>query len=249
MRLISWRAWLILGLSASLLPIGVMLAQTVPAAGSGAVPAERPLPLPAAPLAPAVMIDPAHGGSESGAVLNPLILEKDVNLAFGRLMRQDLTARGVLVRLMREGDVNLSTDDRAAIVNSAHPLLYVCLHASSEIGGVRIFSAMLPPGADNSGPFVDWATAQSRVLSSSRELEQQLAMAVQKSGIPARALIAPLKPLNNVVVPALAIEISPTTSDVSQLVAADFQQKTAAALSNAIAAMLPAIRFNSGVPH
>src|ERR1700730_8530993 len=48
-----------------------------------------PVPISAAPpiatpAKPRVMIDPAHGGSESGAVLNPVILEKDVSLALAR---------------------------------------------------------------------------------------------------------------------------------------------------------------------
>ncbi|MBV9623105.1 MAG: N-acetylmuramoyl-L-alanine amidase, partial [Acidobacteria bacterium] len=44
--------------------------------------AQGPVIVPAPTLATLVMIDPAHGGIESGAVLNPAIPEKDVNLAF-----------------------------------------------------------------------------------------------------------------------------------------------------------------------
>src|ERR1700722_3028663 len=48
-----------------------------------ASPGQTQLPIQpvATPSKPLVMIDPAHGGSESGAVLNPTILEKDVTLA------------------------------------------------------------------------------------------------------------------------------------------------------------------------
>ena len=247
MRWTSRHRWTFFILFALLLWLDWIWAQTPPIATPGPAPSSAPAPVVSLP--PAVMIDAAHGGSESGAVLNPVILEKDVNLAFARLLRQDLTSRGVLVRLVREGDVNLSTDDRAAAVNSAQPLLYICLHASSQSGGVRIFSALLPAGADNNSAFLDWATAQRSVLPASRSLGQQLATAMQKSGIPARALIAPLKPLNNVVVPALAVEVSPTGSDISQLTTADFQEKTAAGLSNAIAAILPAIRTPLGALH
>src|SRR5579859_5649161 len=72
---------------------------------------------------PLIMIDPAHGGSESGAVLNPTILEKDVTLALARRLRLDLSARGFVVELVRDSDINLSTDDRAAKSNAAHPAL------------------------------------------------------------------------------------------------------------------------------
>ncbi|MBO0912430.1 MAG: N-acetylmuramoyl-L-alanine amidase, partial [Acidobacteria bacterium] len=88
------------------------------------------------------MIDPAHGGSESGAVLNPALLEKDVTLALARRLRQDLTARGIAGELVRDGDSTLSTDDRAARANSERPALYICLHASSLVGSTRVVTAM-----------------------------------------------------------------------------------------------------------
>jgi hypothetical protein len=47
--------------------------------------------------------------------------------------------------------------------------------------------------------------------------------------------MAPLRPLNNVTVPALAVEIAPTTGNVSQLASIDYQQMVTAALANSIA--------------
>src|ERR1700682_5393874 len=85
----------------------------------------------AGPPKPLVMIDPAHGGSESGAMLNPVILEKDVTLALARRLRLDLSAHGIVAELVRDTDITLSTDDRAARANAEHPALYICLHATS----------------------------------------------------------------------------------------------------------------------
>ena len=96
-----------------------------------------------------------------------------------------------------------STDQRAQIVNAAHPALYVAIHATSQGRGMRIYTAMLPASGDNSGPFVDWETAQSSALSRSRSVQDQVAATIQKTGFPLRSLIAPLRPLNNVTVPAL----------------------------------------------
>jgi len=78
------------------------------------------------------MIDPAHGGSEPGAVLNAAIPEKDVTLAIARRLRQELAARGIPALLIRDGDATISTDQRAQIVNSAHPALYIAVHATSQ---------------------------------------------------------------------------------------------------------------------
>jgi N-acetylmuramoyl-L-alanine amidase len=184
-----------------------------------------------------IIIDPAHGGSESGAILNPAVLEKDVNLAFARRLRQELSSRGIQAQLLRDGDVLLTTDQRASMVNSARPALYLGIHAASQGRGMGIYTAMLSddPGADDRGPFLNWRTAQSATLPRSRATQQQLAEAIQKTGFPVRAVGAPLRPLSNIVVPALAIEIAPTTGDTSQLASPDYQQMVSAVLANAIA--------------
>lgn len=202
------------------------------------VPANQ-TPVAAPPLVPqrtwVVLIDPAHGGSEPGAVLNAAIPEKDVTLAIARRLRQELATRGIQVLLVRDSDATISTDQRAQIVNSAHPALYVGVHATSQSSGMRIYTAMLPAGGDSSGPFVDWQTAQASALARSRQIQEQVVAAIQKTGFPCRGLMAPLRPLNNITVPALAVEIAPTTSDVSQLASADYQQMITAALANSIA--------------
>lgn len=217
---------------------------------------QPPSPVPLTPTAPApssssvqppmVMIDPAHGGTDSGAVLNPAILEKDVTVAFARRLRQDLNARGISVELVRDGDAALSPDQRAAKANSEHPVLYVCLHATSQGSGLRIFSALLSEGPDieDRGPFVNWETAQSKPLARSRFAQQQLVAAIQKTGFPVRSLTAPLRPLNSLTVPALGVEMAPTTADVSQLASGDYQQMVSAVLANGIAALVPSLKSN-----
>jgi N-acetylmuramoyl-L-alanine amidase len=194
------------------------------------------------------MIDPAHGGSESGAMLNPVILEKDVTLALARRLRLDLGARGIVAGLVRDSDVTLSTDDRASEVNAGHPVLYICLHATSAGSGIRIYSAMLNDVGDNRGPFIDWSAAQSSSLANSRSALQQLMAAIQKSGIPVRSLAVPLLPLNNVTTTGMAIELAPITADVSQLVLPDYQQRVSGALANGIAGILCSLGQNSGAP-
>ena len=185
-----------------------------------------------------IMIDPAHGGTESGAVLNPTILEKDVTLALARRLRTDLGERGFVAELVRDSDVNLSTDDRAAKANSAHPALYVCLHATSASGGIGIFTAMLPGNGETNGPFLDWDTAQFSFLPQSRAAQQEIAAGIQKGAMAVRSLAASLRPLGNVSSAAVAVELAPTKSDVSQLSALEYQQSISTALANGIAQFL-----------
>ena len=209
-------------------------------------PSVQPVAPPPPPLQ--VMIDAAHGGTESGAILNPALLEKELTLLISQRLRQELNSRGIECRLVREGDATLSTDQRTAMVNAAHPLLYISIHVTSQGNGMKIYSAMLPAGGDNRDRFVDWQTAQSASLERSRWAQQQLVAAIQKMGFPVRSLTAQLRPLNNVTVPAVAVEIAPTTGHVLQLASTGYQQMMAAALANSIVPVVPSLRVKGGAP-
>lgn len=252
-----------------LLPLALIAAQSVSPSGTSqsqtqsqtsAAPNQPGQPLPnqppdqaqppvqsiATPPKPLIMIDPAHGGSDSGAILNPTILEKDVTLALARRLRLDLGARGFVAELVRDSDQNLSSDDRAAKANAFHPALYVCLHATSESGGVGVYTAMLAENGETNGPFVDWNTAQFSFLPASRSAQQDIAAVIQKSGMPAHSLAARLRPLANLTNPAVAVELAPRKADVSQLLAVDFQENISAALANGIAQFLSDSKANPG---
>ena len=247
----SWR----FGAIAALLCPILLCAQTAPPVVPNTPAAQAPVSTPVQPIPPAAP-DPtttkstvsaaAHGGTESGAILNHAILEKDVTLLIALRLRQELNSRGIRCQLVREADATLATDQRAAIVNAARPLLYLSIHATSQGNGMKIYSAMLPAGGDNHGPFVDWQGGQSASLERSRWAQQQLVAAIQKMGFPVRSLTAQLRPLNNVTVPALAVEIAPTTGQVSQLATTDYQQMIAAAVASSIAPAIPSLRMKGG---
>src|SRR5581483_1932442 len=199
---------------------------------------------PPAPAPPLVLIDPAHGGADPGAMLNVAIPEKDVNLSVARRLRQDLVARGVAVQLVREADGTFPADQRAAMANATRPALYLAIHSSSTGGGLTVFSAMLPPAVQGRGPFLDWSTAQSLAVQRSRTARDVIVSAIQKTGFPVHGLIAALPPLNNITVPALAVEIAPPTGEIAQLASNDYQQMICAALANAVAGAMPSLKEN-----
>ena len=64
-----------------------------------------------------VIIDPGHGGVDSGAVGND-ILEKDYNLQISRYMYDRFRELGVPVYLTRDSDVTLNPNDRTKKVLS-----------------------------------------------------------------------------------------------------------------------------------
>jgi hypothetical protein len=63
---------------------------------------------------------------------------------------------------------------------------------------------------------------------------------LQNKQIPARSLIAPLRPLNNITATALALELAPPTTDVSQLNSPAYQLL----IAGAVAAGLADVRDN-----
>lgn len=217
--------------------------QNAPAAGSTPQAAVPGTPTPAAAASPPLLpsrryfavVDASHGGDDQGETLSSTLLEKDVTVALARSLRQELESRGISTLVLRDSDANLSVDQRAIFANAGHAAIYIALHASSYGHGVRVYTALLPFGDDDRGPFKSWTTAQHASLPLSQSTASAVAAELQKRQIPVRSLLAPLRPLNNVTGPAIAIEVAPQGSNVSQLTAPDYQQLVTSAVATAIA--------------
>ncbi len=114
-----------------------------------------------------ILLDPAHGGQDSGAHLGPNLFEKDVDLAFAQRLRTVLAARGFTVELTREADPapqsptpnpdstqtstpiapapQLTPDARAELSNRLHPLACLLLHSTEAGRGVHLYTSALAP--------------------------------------------------------------------------------------------------------
>jgi N-acetylmuramoyl-L-alanine amidase len=181
------------------------------------------------------VVDPSHGGEERGASLSAQLAEKDVTLAFGRRLRQELETRGLATLLLRDSDTMLSLDQRASLTNSAHATIYICLHAASEGEGVRVYTALVPSDTESRGPFLSWDAGQARFQLLSQSAGAGLVAELQNKQIRARSLITPLRPLNNITTAALAVEVSPPADDISEINSAAYQQFIASAIAAGLA--------------
>jgi N-acetylmuramoyl-L-alanine amidase len=86
-----------------------------------------------APPSPTIVIDPGHGGSETGAVGPGGLQEKDVTLQIAR--RLAAAAQRIFpcrVVLTRESDNAISLDDRTAVANHEKADLFLSIHANSS---------------------------------------------------------------------------------------------------------------------
>jgi N-acetylmuramoyl-L-alanine amidase len=219
----------------------VAVANSIPPAATAVAPSipQSPIPFPP-PRRYFAVVDASHGGSDRGEALSLTLAEKDVTLAFARQLREELESRGLTTLVLRDSDANLSLDERAASANTAHAALYVVIHAASSGHGIRLYTAMLPyADVGNKGPFLPWSTAQSSSVPLSQSTVASIADTLKKLQVPVRTLTAPLRPLNNIMTAAIAVEVAPPAADISALNSADYQQLIAGAVANGILAMRP----------
>jgi N-acetylmuramoyl-L-alanine amidase len=181
------------------------------------------------------VIDAGHGGQERGAGLSEELPEKDVCLSFARHLLKELQNRGISALILRDADVTLSLEQRASLANSAHPSIYIALHAASQGRGVRVYTSLIPYGGNANGPFQPWETAQAPYVRTATVAAASVAAELRKHKIPARVLSAPLRPLNNIIAPALAIEVSSPDEDLPDLVAPNYQQSVASGVADGVA--------------
>jgi len=209
-----------------------------PAAQAAATAPGQPHPARSRPF---VILDAAHGGTETGAMLSPSLPEKAVNLALARRLQKELETRGIPVVLTRVADNLLTWDQRAVSANTSHTSLYVAIHSSSSGHGVRLYTSLLsaaePANAPNPRAFLPWELAQAPYLNLSRSSAAALAEACTAAGVPVRTSSAPLRPLNSVTIAAIAVEVAPSGSSVDELASPDYQQKVVAAIASGIVAL------------
>lgn len=77
---------------------------------------------------PQVLLDPGHGGDETGSVTVGGIAEKDINLRVARRVRQHLEGASISVSMLRDNDTRITVPVRSAIANALEPDLFVSIH-------------------------------------------------------------------------------------------------------------------------
>lgn len=80
-----------------------------------------------------VVLDPGHGGSDSGAIGGGLVYEKNLNLAVAKLIQEKLQKKNVYVYMTRSKDETLTLEQRVNYSNDISPDIYVSIHANSTL--------------------------------------------------------------------------------------------------------------------
>jgi len=82
-----------------------------------------------------VLIDPAHGGEDTGVKLSKKVYEKDVTLAVAQYVRGDLNGtKGISVYLTRKTDTMLSVAERIKAAGDVNADLFISLSVNAGFG-------------------------------------------------------------------------------------------------------------------
>jgi N-acetylmuramoyl-L-alanine amidase len=153
----------------------------------------RGAPAPPAPEAgrTVIMIDPGHGGTDTGIVTGQGP-EKAFTLELANALRRRLTAQGkkMTVLLTREQDRSMNADERAAAANAAEAQVFVSLHLTQSADD-RVFildpdegRAIAAAGAPGDFLGFDAVSEQQQMLWGTQQAEH-----AQDSGRLGRAVI------------------------------------------------------------
>jgi len=196
-------------------------------------------PIVKAPAGPRflVLIDPAHGGSEIGSAISPTLPEKDVVLALARKVQHELANRGIAAGLLRNSDITITLDQRAISANAARPAIYVAIHAANSGKGVHVFTSLLPAAVVSTRDFLPWESAQTPYLDLSASVAGSVSAELETRKLPNTVLAAPLRPMNNIAAPAIAIEIASPSGDVNEIASATYLDQVAQSIAAGIAAV------------
>jgi N-acetylmuramoyl-L-alanine amidase len=220
-----------------------------------------------------VTIDVGHGGVDNGAIaIDNLLMEKNLVLEIARRLRFILQSRmGLQVYLTREGDADVSLDQRAILANVNHSDVFLSLHAGfslvqdSSAPRVYVYAPVKDSAVPDAQPqnfpasgtleesperkplvheyFSDWRNANAgnfqMNLTLAEIIESELAPLWKKEPLPPR--IAPLRPLANVLMPAVEVEVGNLNSeaDAKQLLDSQFQTSIARAIASALERFKP----------
>ena len=81
-----------------------------------------------------IVIDPGHGGVETGAIGPGGVQEKELTLELARELAAKLGRLGVQTVLTRTDDTLVKLDDRSAIANQNRADLFISIHLNSSLG-------------------------------------------------------------------------------------------------------------------
>jgi N-acetylmuramoyl-L-alanine amidase len=205
---------------------------------------------------PVVVIDPGHGGQDSGAMLGQ-VMEKDLAMDVAQRLDRQLQSKGLGTVMTRVGDSYISLAERAALTNRIPSCIFVSIHFNEgnkpESAGVETYYAdhQIAPGA----PVSRWLPFLQRAATQVPNFESQsLAGFIQESLVAhTQATNRGTKPqqyfvIANVRHPAVLVEggFLSNKDEIAKLENADYREKLASSICDGIVHYRDLIRQRAG---
>ncbi len=180
-----------------------------------------------------VVIDPGHGGHDTGAV-TPYVREADVTLSVATKLGSELKKRGYEVRFTQEQNQYQSPQGRVDKANAAPAAIFISLHLNSgrsDMHGAQMYTVV--PAGKNEKRLPGHEFSQASMA---------LAMALQSALVEKAETEdggcrrAHYSPLNSVNCPAVMAELGFAThpAEGTRLNTEEYQLKIAAALADGV---------------
>jgi N-acetylmuramoyl-L-alanine amidase len=191
-----------------------------------------------------VILDPGHGGQDSGAMAGN-ILEKDLTLDIAQRVDRLLGVQGISTLLTRAGDSYVSLSDRTQLINRTNDAIVVSIHFDQgprpDVSGIETyFAAQQTTGIPT---IASWLPFLQKIANVRPNLESQsLAQLIQQQ------LVAHTQAINrgtkaeqfyvlaNVRHPAVLVEGGFLTNknEIGKLLDTNYREQLAVAISDAI---------------
>jgi len=189
------------------------------------------------PLMRAVAIDPGHGGLDTGVIASSGYKEKQLNLDVAEKLAKQLKMKlGIPIYLSRDGDYELTMEQRLQSASKEDVDVWILLHAqaafSAELSGVTLFIR-----AEEMTKDVSEETIAKPVKSGSLLLANNLALALRKSAIKVRGIYPSSRlSLGRGNLPTVQVELGflSNPEELQLLQSSDYQNKIVQALYTGI---------------
>jgi N-acetylmuramoyl-L-alanine amidase len=190
-----------------------------------------------------VVIDPAHGGQDTGVKITEKVGEKDITLAIALALQKELAKEGNFeIVLTRDSDKTISFEDRRKDISKIKPDVFLSLHINAGFGksatGFEIYYPGFKEITDQKKQAKDGPKDAKKYLNDSVRLAQiiqkNLDTLFPRKGRGLREAETPI--LEGISIPAVVVEIGFATNpeEKKKLLSANSQSEIAKILAKSI---------------
>jgi N-acetylmuramoyl-L-alanine amidase len=204
-----------------------------------------------------IVLDPGHGGVDSGAT-NRWGAEKSFSLDVAQYARLQLMHVGYKVEMTRESDKAIPLEERVAFANRFPNSIFVSVHFNSSGNAEGLESYALAPAGVTSNAANEVSVADTRWCSGNAQDEQNIALAAAVHATVLSRLSmfdrgvkhARFHVLRNVKVPAVLIECGflSSTFEGQRIATSQFRQQVGTAIAQGIQNYDAAINYRANAP-